>query len=203
MKQLTSKTKILEAAIPLFANGGFNGISMRAIAREVGLNAASIYHHFPDKQTLYIKAMAHAFSGKAEILSAALATNASPEQRLKYFVAAFCRIIHDDSNFRKLIQREILEGDESRLRLLAEEVFLDIFFALSSLSRELAPGYDAHLLAISIIGLIVYHYQTAPLRKFQPGSRPDHNDPDVLAAHVTKLLLEGIKGRVSEIKKAN
>ncbi|MEA3546958.1 MAG: TetR/AcrR family transcriptional regulator [Thermodesulfobacteriota bacterium] len=199
---MKSKTKILEAAIPLFASGGFNGISMRAIAREVGLNAASIYHHFPDKQTLYIKAMAHAFSGKAEILSAALAT-ASHEQRLKCFVAAFCRIIHDDPNFRKLIQREILEGDESRLRLLAEEVFLDIFSALSSLSRELAPGYDAHLLAISIIGLMVYHYQTAPLRKFQPGSRPEHNDPDVLAAHVTKLLLEGIKGRVSETRKVN
>lgn len=203
MKQITSKMKILEAAIPLFANGGFNGISMRAIAREAGLNAASIYHHFPDKQTLYIQAMAHAFSRKAETLSAALATNASPEQRLKHFVAAFCRIIHDDQNFRKLIQREILEGDESRLRLLAEEVFLDIFSALSFLSREIAPGYDAHLLAISIIGLMAYHYQIAPLRKFQAGSRLEHDDPDVLAIHVTKLLLEGIKGRVSETKKAN
>ena len=193
MKQLTSKTKILEAAISLFANGGFNGISMRAIAREVGLNAASIYHHFPDKQALYIEAMAHAFSGKAEVLSAALTTDTSPEQRLKYFVAAFCRLIHEDPDFRKLIQREILEGDESRLQLLAEQVFLDIFSSLSSLSRELAPGYDANLLAISIVGLMVYHYQTAPLRKFQPGSRPEHNDPDVLAAHVTRLLLGGLR----------
>lgn len=190
-----SKTEILETAIPLFAESGFNGVSMRAIAKEVGLNAATIYHYFQDKQTLYIAAMAHAFARKGEILSATLAADASPEERLKKFTAAFCQLVHDDRDFRKLIQREILAGDETRLRLLSKQVFRDFFTSLLELCKELAPGYDPHLLAISIIGLTAYHYQTTPLRQHQPGSKPDHDNPQVVTEHVTNLLLQGIKGR--------
>ena len=39
-----SKTEILDIAIPLFAEAGFNGVSMRAIAGEVGIKAAGLYH---------------------------------------------------------------------------------------------------------------------------------------------------------------
>ncbi len=189
-----SKTEILEAAIPLFAEAGFNGVSMRVIAREVGLNAATIYHHFQDKQTLYIAAMAHAFARRSEILSQALATDAPPEQRLKKFAAALCELVHGDPDFGKLIQREILAGDEVRLRLLAGQIFQEFFTSLLELCREIGPGYDPNMLAVSIIGLVVYHYQVSPLRQHLAGSKPEHNDPVVVMRHVTYLLLQGIKG---------
>ncbi|NOQ46513.1 MAG: TetR family transcriptional regulator [Desulfobulbaceae bacterium] len=190
----TTKTDILEIAIPLFARAGFSSISMRTIAKEVGLTAPTLYHHFPDKQALYIAAMKHAFSSKSEMLSVSLFTDKSLDERLKDFVLAFCKLIHDDPDFHKLIQRELLDGDAGRLQLLAEQVFRDIFVSLTSLSKELDPSFDPHLLAISIIGLVSYHYQTMPLRQYQPGSKAYHNDPDVVAAHVKRLLLQGIKG---------
>ena len=187
------KSKILEAAIPLFAKAGFNGTSMRDLAKEVGLNAATLYHHFKDKQTLYMAAMSHAFARKDEILSAALATAGSPEQRLTRFNAAFCQLIYDDPDFGKLIQREILAGDDLRLRLLVDKVFREFFTSLLSLCKELAPDYDPHLLAISIIGLMSHHYQMTQLRQHQLDSKPEHNDPKVVAEHVTRLLLHGVK----------
>lgn len=190
-----SKTEILEAAVPLFAEAGFKGVTMRAIARTVGLNAATIYHHFQDKQTLYIAAMAHAFARKAEILSAALLSDAPPADRLEQFVAALCQLVHDDPDFGKLIQREILAGDAVRLRLLAEQVFREFFTSLVALCKELAPGYNPHMLAVSIIGLVAYHYQVIPLRQHQPGSKPEHNDPRFVTGHVTHLLLQGIMVR--------
>ena len=168
---------------------------MRTLAREVGLTAASLYHHFPDKQTLYIAAISHAFSRKAEILSASLSTQKSPEQRLKDFVFAFCKLIHDDPDFHKLMQREILDGDASRLQLLADQVFVEISASLRSLSKEINPAFDPHLLAVSIIGLVAYHYQIAPLRQYQAGSKPEHNTPEVVAEHVSTLLLLGCRRR--------
>ena len=189
----TTKTAILEAAIPLFASAGFNSISMRTIAKQVGITAPTLYHHFPDKQALYIAAVAHAFSRKAKPLSASLSTNKTPDERLKDFVYTFSKLIHDDRDFHKLIQRELLDGDANRLQLLAEQVFLDLFISLTSLSKELDPSFDPHLLAVSIVGLVSYHYQTMPLRKYQPGSKPYHNTPEVLAEHVTHLLLHGVK----------
>lgn len=188
-----SKAKILETAIPLFAKAGFNGVSMRSLATKVGLNPATLYHHFQDKQTLYMAAMTYAFVEKAETLSAALRADAPPEERLKKFALAFCRLIHDDPNFSKLIQREILAGDNKRLQLLADQVFRENFSLLISLCVELAPGFDPHMLAISIFGLMVYHYQITPLRQHLTGSSPDHEIPEKVASHVVRLLLEGCK----------
>jgi TetR/AcrR family transcriptional regulator len=61
------------------------------------------------------------------------------------------------------------------------------------MANELAPDKDSHLLAISIFGLIAYHYQTMPIRIFLPGGKPEHNDSEVVANHVTSLLLKGVE----------
>ena len=192
-----SKTEILDIAIPLFAEAGFNGVSMRAIAGEVGIKAASLYHHFRDKHTLYMAAMSHTFARKAERLSAALAAKVTLEERLKKFVTAFCQLVHDDPDFTRLIQREILAGDDLRLNLVEKEVSREFFSPLLSLCRELAPDYDPHLLSISILGLVVFHYQVMPLRQLLPGGRQQHNDPEVVAEHVMRLLLNSVSESLS------
>ena len=192
-----SKTEILDIAIPLFAEAGFNGISMRDIAGEVGIKAAGLYHHFRDKHTLYMAAMSHAFGRKAERLSAALAAEVTPDERLKKFVTAFCQLVHDDPDFARLMQREILAGDDLRLNLVEKEVSLEFFSPLLSLCRELAPDYDPHLLSISILGLVVFHYQVMPLRQLLPGNRSKHDDPEVVAEHVMCLLLKSVSESLS------
>jgi len=187
------KVKILEAAIPLFAEAGFNGVSMRRLATEVGLNPATLYHHFQDKLALYMEAMSYAFARRTETLSVTLCADAPPEQRLKKFSEVLCRLIHDDRDFNKLIQREILAEDNKRLQLLADHVFHDFFTSLLSLCGELAPDFDPHLLAISILSLMIYHYEIAPLRRHLSGNSSDHDSPEEVAAHVVRLLLGGVK----------
>ncbi len=44
--------KVREAALRLFAKGGYAAVSMRAIATEVGVQAGALYNYTPDKQTL-------------------------------------------------------------------------------------------------------------------------------------------------------
>ena len=66
----STKADILEKAISLFAASGYSAVSMRQIAKAVGITAASLYHHFPDKQTLYIQAIQQAFVSREFMLSA-------------------------------------------------------------------------------------------------------------------------------------
>jgi AcrR family transcriptional regulator len=40
---------IVEAALELMVENGFAAMSMRSLAKKVGLHAGSIYHHFPSK----------------------------------------------------------------------------------------------------------------------------------------------------------
>ncbi len=190
-----TKTDILEKAIPLFARAGFSGVTMRQIATAIGMNAASLYHHFPDKQTLYVAAVQQAFSNREFVLSEILSMQLPVEEKLHRFVKRICDFIEEEPDFSMLIHREILDGDgdETRLRLIADHVFKNFFAAVITMAKELSPEKDSHLLAFSIFGLIVYHYQTAPVRQFFPGAKPEHNDSQVVADHITDLLLAGLK----------
>ena len=48
----TTKRRILDSAAKLFAEKGFTETSIRELAEVVGLNPASLYHHFPSKNAL-------------------------------------------------------------------------------------------------------------------------------------------------------
>lgn len=196
MTQLTdTRSRILALAVPLFATTGFAGVSMRAIAKAVGIQAASLYNHFPDKQDLYLHAVAHAFADKARVITETAAAAGTAEQRLAQFIERFTRLMAEDPDFRLLLQRELLDGDEIRLKQVVEQVFLEPFQAISALARELAPACDPHLLVISIAGLILFHYESAPVRRFLPGVKAEHEDPGYIAHHITKLLLLGLGAR--------
>ncbi|MBZ9570262.1 TetR/AcrR family transcriptional regulator [Methanobrevibacter sp. TMH8] len=47
-----TKEKIFSVAIDLFSKKGYNDVSMREIAREVGIKEASIYYHYSKKEDI-------------------------------------------------------------------------------------------------------------------------------------------------------
>ncbi len=186
-----SKAEILAKTIPLFATAGYSGVSMRQIAQTVGVKAASLYYHFPDKQSLYIAALSQAFSKHADLMSESFTLSASPEIRLQHLVKKLCILVSDDEDFRKLLHREMLDGDKHRLRLLADNVFGDFFRDLNDLCGALSPDRDPHLMTVSVLSLVLHHYQITPMRPFLPGFKTIHNDPLVLAEHISSLLKNG------------
>ena len=51
------RESILAAAVQLFAEYGYHAAPLRDVARIAGIQAASIYHHFPNKQSLLVEIM--------------------------------------------------------------------------------------------------------------------------------------------------
>jgi AcrR family transcriptional regulator len=51
------RESILAAAVQLFAEYGYHAAPLRDIARIAGIQAASIYHHYPNKQSLLVEIM--------------------------------------------------------------------------------------------------------------------------------------------------
>ena len=48
----TTKEKIFDASLDLFSQKGFDAVSVREIAREVGIRESSIYNHYKNKEAI-------------------------------------------------------------------------------------------------------------------------------------------------------
>ena len=192
MTRHNNREEILVAAIQLFSAAGYAGVSMRDIARACHLNVGSLYHHFSDKQHLHLAAMQQAFAGRSTLLLEVLEGSEPPPQRLTRLIDVLCHLLSEDQTFSRLIQRELLDADEVRLKLLAEQVFGRFSTALNNLCQQLDPELDPALLATSIMGMVLYLFQSAPLRKNLFGFRVEHEQPEIISQHLQKLLCQGL-----------
>lgn len=53
MKQEDTKQRILDKALELFSEKGYDAVSVGEIAKAVGIKAPSLYNHFPSKQAIF------------------------------------------------------------------------------------------------------------------------------------------------------
>jgi AcrR family transcriptional regulator len=74
---------ILEASIPIFALRGYAGTSMRDIASEVGIKAASIYEYYNGKEKLLLAAIAQLMSQFYEFVLETLDPDADGRDQLR------------------------------------------------------------------------------------------------------------------------
>lgn len=84
--------RVREAALRLFAAGGYAAVSMRAIAAEVGVQAGALYNYTPDKQSLLFDLME---GHMTDLLGAAQDDLTHPaDARLRAFVAFHIKFHH-------------------------------------------------------------------------------------------------------------
>ncbi len=104
---------ILRAAATLIAERGYHGTSMREIAGAVGLQMASVYHHYGSKQELLVLIMRQAMHDLTGAVEAAVAdAGADPRDRLASAMRAHVR-------FHTERRPEVIVAD-SELRALEE-----------------------------------------------------------------------------------
>src|SRR5437899_10454278 len=83
----TTRERILESALDLFARHGFAGTSVRQLARAVGLRESSLYNHFVSKEAIY-----HALIEAYGPASSAAWLEGPRFQALRGDPAGFCRL---------------------------------------------------------------------------------------------------------------
>lgn len=112
--------KILRAAQKLFALRGFDGVTMRAIASEAGVNLASIVYYFENKEGLYLSV----FRQYAEPLMEARLKKLK-EADIHPSLQAYARAFIEPA-FRLLLDKSLGGPDHARLlwRLPQEPEYL-------------------------------------------------------------------------------
>ena len=187
-----SREDILDLAVPLFAKSGFDGVSIRTVASQSELTPAALYYHFKDKEALYFETVKHAFETKTSAAKDIIDNNDEALVNLEKFINWFVKTLNRDNDFQKLLQWVLLDSNPKRMQSLVKDVFADLFLTTRKLAESFSPRYDPQMLSISIIGLVLCHFQSQQGRQFLPGNKALHDRPKVISAHILNLLKNGL-----------
>ena len=186
-----TEERLLDVAADMFSKHGYAGVSMRHIAREMGITQAAIYHHFPSKDALYIAAVTFVFEQHTLEISEQMSPIYNPAQELELMVSAMLEAMEEDPRFRRIYLRELLDGDEQKLAAIAESAFPTFYEPLYELMGELAPGSDRQLHILSLAGLVFHHLEARKIDPHLPHAAKGKTSIPVLARHITNLFLNG------------
>ncbi|MDB5782978.1 MAG: bacterial regulatory s, tetR family protein [Caballeronia mineralivorans] len=92
-----SRENILAAAKRVAQAHGYSGLNFRDLAEDVGIRAASIYHHFPSKADLGASVARRYWEDSAAALDALLAESSDPVRCLRQYPDTFRKALESDN----------------------------------------------------------------------------------------------------------
>ncbi len=207
MAQEPSRTRLalIHAAGELFAENGFGGTSVRAIAEKGGANIAAINYHFGSKENLYTEvlrfALLHSACARAQDAIENDAWAATPEGQ-----AALIRdIVHERFTsyfskdrppwFGRVVMRGMLDPTPS-LETVVQQVLIPEHEALREVIQRIKPEIEenaARLWALSLIGQIAFYvFGKFPILKALGKEEYDDAFLEEAAEHAAKTTLNAL-----------
>lgn len=103
-----TRAHVLDVALPLFADRGFSGTSVRDVARAAGVNVATLAYHFRDKQGLYEEVVQRLHHDLAADLASTPMTADDPDPLLRWLRHGW-RFCLDHRQHLRLLLRHLLD----------------------------------------------------------------------------------------------
>jgi AcrR family transcriptional regulator len=161
-----TREAILTAAARSFADHGYRGTRLRAIAEQVGIQKASIFHHFASKEELYRAVLAQGRGETEAMIVRFLAVEGGWIERARDMVGGYVALVAAHPEQTKILLRQSLgdapEGyvaDHESDRLLA---LACSFIAEGQRSGAFAPLEPVTLL-LGIVGMVAFLFTSAPI----------------------------------------
>ncbi len=151
----TTKEKISRAAIELIAARGIDAVSMRDIARLVGVTEAALYRHFPNKNELIWEVFTSNYDSFAEHLEYKQSEFPELRQKLASMVQSCCELFDRDCDLfvfllvAQHIQRFAPKDYSASLPVLLHTLLLD------AASQGEIPPQDVEHSAAMIMGCVI------------------------------------------------
>ncbi|MHA2026637.1 MAG: TetR/AcrR family transcriptional regulator [Candidatus Thorarchaeota archaeon] len=184
----STKKLILDAAYDLFVERGFQGSSMRNIADNAGIKAASIYNHFDNKESIFREVFKerHPLFRLLEILDGAKGETA--EELLTSAVNRLTKEIRNDPKLLNLYFVELVEMDGKHVpeAILAnfphDSSFMRKIFELKSELRDIREPVLVRALIGTVLANVMFNWFVGDNKPKRWGSQTEMID----------VLLKGI-----------
>ncbi|GBD37127.1 HTH-type transcriptional regulator BetI [bacterium HR36] len=200
---------ILETAGKLFAERGYEAVSVREICRRARVNISAVNYYFRDKQNLYLEAVRTAARQRSHAVPLVTWSERDPPAtKLCHFIHnMLLRVVLDRTPdwHAQLIVSEIVRPTRVCRRFVREFIRPN-FELLLEILRELVgrrcSSQQLHRLAFSIVGQCMYYRMCRSVIRSLLGkaSRP-LLDIKTLARHITEFSLAGISKTVPSTRR--
>lgn len=196
-----TRTRVLSAAGPIFADKGFRRATVREICAKAGVNLASINYHFGDKQKLYLETVRQAHQLRAaQVPMPTWPAGVSPADRLAGFIHTMLeRMIgagmHAWEN--RLMMREVLEPTAA-CRHLVEDYFrptIDVLFRiLDDVLPAETPVHVRRKIVHSVIGQCLFYRVAGQVigMVVPEEERAEHFQAAQVADHIVRFTLAAL-----------
>lgn len=165
-----TEAAVREAAVSLIARLGYEAMSMRQLAAEVGVQAAALYRYFPTKEDLLFTLMREHMEGLLKAWEAARPATADPVTRLAAYVENHIAF--------HIERRHATHVSNMELRSLSHERLTQVLKMRTTYEKELRTilrdGAETGLFQVDDTGLTamaLIQMMTGVIVWFRPGER--------------------------------
>ena len=190
----SARERILSTASALFAERGYDGVSVADIAGAGTISTGLIYYHFKDKQTLYETVVRGGIHLLEDVAVRTLTSDADPTERIRAFVIEYMSLLEGQPALMRLLIRSVTDVSgpapghvlmRSATTIERVQSVIEEGIALSEFRQ-----IDAHLAATALFAL-VNTLITARVLETPLGGAADIGI-EGQAAFMTDLFLGGI-----------
>jgi len=189
------RTALLETARRLFAERGYQAVSVRALAAEAGVNAAMIHYYFGSKEGLYLAVMREALAPTLERVAGLATAGRSDREALAELLQAHMRLMQRERWLMPLVAREVLLREGPLQDAFADQIASQMLAGLRSLTAE-TPAARAgrpEFAALSVLAMTVFPFLASALLEKVFKLEPDDAFAAAWSKHVARLVFNTLE----------
>ena len=175
----SGRDRLLESAIALFSERGFDQVSTKEVAAASGVTIGSLYHHFESKEAVYCAALERAIEAVTPA-PVELAVALSPEKGLKMLIAWFSEVLIS----QPLLRQELLDPHLDR-PLKDIPTFRVSLFVFEKHLNEVNADYDTDFAIALIVSLC---FGLTSLKGLQPSLETQSVGGEEVADMICKVV---------------
>jgi len=147
--------QIIEAAAPLFAAHGVEGLSIREISRRAGVSVPALYYHFASKEDLYRKVFAYKIEKTISIIDRDIRNITDLHQRFSAMIESYFNLFTRDKVLYLLVQRDITNAVVNQDIQLSRQQFNHFMQLIDDIVSQILGSDKDPQMSFSIGALIL------------------------------------------------
>ncbi|MGN6218939.1 MAG: TetR/AcrR family transcriptional regulator [Microbacterium sp.] len=184
------RAQILEVAVGLFNDQGYDATSVADLAQRLGLTKSALYHHFDSKEQLLALALDEALSGLEGVLDAPASIEPEPAERLAAVLRGAVLVLVDRLPYVTLLLRVRGNSDVERAALERRRAFDHRVTAL--VAEAQAAGSVRSDVDGPVVTRLVFGMVNSLVEWYRPGGAIDR---ERLAHDLVTVALDGMRTR--------